>query len=188
MTRHQAARQRRLLRRRRRIVTLLLLLTAVLIVTPVACTRKAAAPQTPTAPSASVLPSVTTDSTAAPLSPVPTPETAPWTEEDVLAIARTLSGECYEDKTQDKRLVAEVIVNRVSAGHFGDTVIDVVTSPYQFVGYWNPSREISENDMQIATETLRDWYANDCNALSEWLYFTAGDNRENNFRTEYEEE
>lgn len=114
--------------------------------------------------------------------------TAPWTEEDVLAIARTLSGECYEDKTQDKRLVAEVIVNRVSAGHFGDTVIDVVTSPYQFVGYWNPSREISESDMQIATETLRDWYANDCNALSEWLYFTAGDNRENNFRTEYEEE
>lgn len=102
MTRHQAARQRRLLRRRRRIVTLLLLLTAVLIITPVACTRKAAAPQTPTAPSASVLPSVTTDSTAAPLSPVPTPETAPWTEEDVLAIARTLSGECYEDKTQDK--------------------------------------------------------------------------------------
>ena len=106
----------------------------------------------------------------------------------MLAIARTLSGECYEDKTQDKRLVAEVIVNRVSAGHFGDTVIDVVTSPYQFVGYWNPSRKISENDMQIATETLRDWYANDCNALSEWLYFTAGDNRENNFRTEYEEE
>ena len=100
----------------------------------------------------------------------------------------TLAGECYEDKTQDKRLVAEVIVNRVSAGHFGDTVIDVVTSPYQFVGYWNPSREISESDMQIATETLRDWYANDCNALSEWLYFTAGDNRENNFRTEYEEE
>lgn len=188
MTRHQAARQRRLLRRRRRIVTLLLLLTAVLIITPVACTRKAAAPQTPTAPPASVLPSVTTDSTAAPLSPVPTPEIAPWTEEDVLAIARTLSGECYEDKTQDKRLVAEVIVNRVSAGHFRDTVIDVVTSPYQFVGYWNPSREISENDIQIATETLRDWYANDCNALSEWLYFTAGDNRENNFRTEYEEE
>ena len=30
--------------------------------------------------------------------------------------------------------------------------------------------------------------SNDCNALSEWLYFTAGDNRENNFRTEYEEE
>ena len=143
------------MRRRRRIVTLLLLLTAVLIITPVACTRKAAAPQTPTAPPASVLPSVTTDSTAAPLSPVPTPETAPWTEEDVLAIARTLSGECYEDKTQDKRLVAEVIVNRVSAGHFGDTVIDVVTSPYQFVGYWNPSREISRSQpKRSATGTL----------------------------------
>jgi len=103
-----------------------------------------------------------------------------------MAIARTLSGECYEDKPHDKRLVAEVIVNRVSAGRFGDTVIEVITSPHQFVGYWNPSREISENDIEIATQTLRDWYAKDCAALSEWLFFTAGDNRENDFRKEFE--
>lgn len=180
MTRQQAARQRRLLRRRRRICMWLLLIVAVLILTPLACTRQEAAPQTLTTPHASIAPSVTV-TPAQPSEPAQTP----WTEEEVLAIAKTLAGECYEDKTQDKRLVAEVIVNRVSAGHFGDTVIDVVTSPYQFVGYWNPSREISESDMQIATETLRDWYANDCAALSEWLYFTAGDNRENNFRTEY---
>jgi hypothetical protein len=33
----------------------------------------------------------------------PTPD--PWTAEDVEAIARVLSGECYEDKPHDKRLV-----------------------------------------------------------------------------------
>ena len=180
MTRQQAAQLRRLLRRRRRICMWLLLIVAVLILTPVACTRQDAAPQTLTTPHASIVPSVT-DTPSQPSEPAQTP----WTEEEVLAIAKTLAGECYEDKTQDKRMVAEVIVNRVSAGRFGDTVIEVVTSPYQFVGYWNPSREISENDILIATETLRDWYANDCAALSEWLYFTAGDNRENDFRTEY---
>ena len=53
----------------------------------------------------------------------------------------TLAGECYEDKEQDKRLVCEVILNRVSAGNFGGDT-----------GY---------------------------------LFFEAGENRENIFRCEY---
>lgn len=112
-------------------------------------------------------------------------EDVPWTEADVMAIAQTLAGECYEDKPHDKRLVAEVIVNRVSAGAFRDTVIAVVRQPHQFSGYWSSGREISESDITIATETLRDWYENDCAALSEWLYFAAGENRENCFRKHY---
>lgn len=93
--------------------------------------------------------------------PTPTPETAtpapeptatpdPWTAEDVEAIARTLSGECYDDKLEDKRLVAEVILNRVSDGQWGDTVIEVVTAKNQFHGYWNPGRDISDTDREIA--------------------------------------
>lgn len=115
--------------------------------------------------------------------PEPVPD--PWTEEEVEAIARTLSGECYEDKPHDKRLVAEVILNRVADGHWGDTVTAVVTAKSQFHGYWNPSRDISDNDREIATNALRDWYANGCKALSDYLFFEAGPNRENVFRQTY---
>jgi spore germination cell wall hydrolase CwlJ-like protein len=103
----------------------------------------------------------------------------------VEAIARVLSGECYEDKPHDKRLVAEVILNRVSNERWGDTVIEVVTQKSQFHGYWNPSRDISDNDREIAAQALRDWYANDCAALSKYLFFEAGPNRENVFRENY---
>lgn len=118
--------------------------------------------------------------------PEPTTKPDPWTAEEVDAIALTLSGECYEDKPQDKRLVAEVILNRVSHGQWwGDTVIEVVTQKSQFQGYWDPSRKITENDREIAAQALRDWYANDCAALSDYLFFEAGPNRENVFRENY---
>lgn len=115
----------------------------------------------------------------------PTPPPDPWTAEDVEAIARTLSGECYEDKPHDKRLVAEVILNRVTDGHWGDTVIEVVTAKNQFHGYWRPSRDITDSDREIAIQALCDWYSNDQQALSEYLYFEAGPNRENVFRKNY---
>lgn len=115
--------------------------------------------------------------------PTPTPD--PWTDEEVEAIARTLSGECYDDKPTDKRLVAEVILNRVSDGYWGCTVLEVVTAKSQFHGYWNPSRDISDSDREIAIQALTDWYANNCNALSDYLFFEAGPNRENVFRSTY---
>lgn len=113
------------------------------------------------------------------------PEPSPWTDDDIYYLTHTLAGECYEDKTEDKRLVCEVILNRVSVGGFGgDTIKAVVTCKTpatQFCGYWNQSREVSENDIEIATQALSDWYGNGCKPLSEYLYFTAGGNRENNF-------
>ena len=112
-------------------------------------------------------------------------EEKPFSDEEVEVIVRTLAGECYDDKMADKRKVAEVIVNRVSDGGFGENVIDVVTAKGQFSGYWNQSRPVSESDIQIAEETLTDWYANDCKALSEYLFFSSGPNRENVFRSEY---
>ena len=113
------------------------------------------------------------------------PQEIPWSDEDVRDMTLTLAGECYDDKEADKRLVCEVILNRVSAGLWGDTIHDVVSSPYQFSGYWSQSRAVSASDIEIATQALADWYANDCEALSEYLYFTAGPNRENSFRAEY---
>lgn len=114
-----------------------------------------------------------------------TPE-VPWSDEDVEAMVLTLAGECYKDKEQDKRLVCEVILNRVSAGNFGgDTVLAVVSAPNQFDGYWRQSRPVSENDYGVAEQALSDWYAGGCQPLSELLYFEAGENRENVFRSEY---
>lgn len=110
----------------------------------------------------------------------------PWSDEDVAAIVLTLAGECYDDKTEDKRLVCEVILNRVSAGIFGgDTVLEVVSGPNQFDGYWLQSRPVSENDYEVAETALADWYATGCQPLSDLLFFEAGENRENVFRSEY---
>lgn len=112
-------------------------------------------------------------------------ETEPFTDEEVEAIAKTLAGECYDDKLNDKRLVVEVILNRVSDGRFGESVIEVVSAKGQFNGYWKQSRPVSDSDIEIAKETLREWYENDCKKLSEYLFFSAGPNRENVFRTQY---
>lgn len=112
-------------------------------------------------------------------------EEKPFSDEEVEAIVQTLAGECYDDKLANKRKVAEVIVNRVSDGGFGENIIEVVTAPGQFCGYWKQSRPVSKSDIQIAEKTLTDWYKNNCEALSEYLFFCSGPNRENIFRSEY---
>lgn len=113
-------------------------------------------------------------------------ERTKWTQEELQAIAKTLAGECYDDKPEDKRSVCEVILNRVSDGRFGgDTILEVLTEENQFAGYWKQSRLISDNDLEVAEKALSDWYENDCEPLSEYLFFYAGDNRENVFRSEY---
>ncbi len=117
--------------------------------------------------------------------PAATEAPDPWSVSDLRAIARTLAGECYDDKEGDKRLVCEVILNRVSDGRWGSTILDVLECDGQFLGYWTQSRPISQSDLDIAEGALSDWYANGCEALSDYLYFCAGDNRENEFRTEY---
>lgn len=115
----------------------------------------------------------------------PEEEPQPFADEELEAMVLVLAGECYDDKELDKRLVCEVILNRVGKAEFGYTVIDVITKPYAFSGYQNQSRAVSENDYAVAEQALRDWYDNGCQPLSEWLFFNAGPNRENVFRTEY---
>lgn len=105
-----------------------------------------------------------------------TPVQNVWTDEELEAMVLTLAGECYDD---------EVILNRVSDGRFGDSVLEVVSAPNQFSGYWEQSREITKNDYDVATEALEDWYGSGCEALSDYLFFVAGNNRENVFRCEY---
>lgn len=115
----------------------------------------------------------------------PKEKIVPWTDKELKAMVLTLAGECYDDKEKDKRLVCEVILNRVSSKDFDDTIIEVITKPHQFDGYWTQSRSVSENDYEVAMQALEDWYAGGCKPLSKYLYFEAGDNRENEFREEF---
>lgn len=125
------------------------------------------------------------DPTQTPPVPIIEPED-PWTTAELDALALTLAGECYDEEIEDKRLVCEVVLNRASSGRFGgSSVLDVLAAENQFEGYWKQSRPVSQNDYEIAERALRDWYENDCKALSEYLFFCAGDNHKNEFRSEF---
>lgn len=52
----------------------------------------------------------------------------PWKDGELDAIAFTLAGECYDQMVEDKRRVCEVILNYVSDGRFGNSVIEVLTA------------------------------------------------------------
>lgn len=104
-----------------------------------------------------------------------------WSKEELQAIACTLAGECYNNQEQDKRLVCEVILNRVSDGRFGDSICGVLMEKNQFAGYWHQSRPVSENDLAVAEQALNDWFNNGCKPLSKYLFFCAGSNCKNSF-------
>ena len=108
-----------------------------------------------------------------------------WSETEVDAMAKTLAGECYDNKKADKRKVCEVILNRVSSDKFANTILEVLETPGAFNGYWKQSRPVSENDRAVARQALQDWYDNGCKPLSELLFFSKGLNHENVFRSEY---
>ena len=80
--------------------------------------------------------------------------------------------------------MCEVVLNRVGDGRFGESIMEVLTAENQFEGYWTQARPVSENDYEVADQTLKDWYTGGCKALSEYLFFCAGDNLENEFRFE----
>lgn len=110
--------------------------------------------------------------------------TKPYSESDVLALSKVLAGECYDFNELDKIRVCEVILNRVSKG-YGANINEVVTAPNQFIGYYKQSRPISQNDIDVATSVLDKWHKNEQKPLSNYLYFTAGDNGNNVFREKY---
>ena len=110
---------------------------------------------------------------------------AQWSKDELHAIARTLAGECYDDKELDKRRVCEVILNRVSNSKFASTILEVLKTPGAFNGYWRQSRPVSKNDYVVAKQALQDWCDGGCKPLSEWLFFSKGRKRENVFRSDF---
>jgi hypothetical protein len=126
----------------------------------------------------------TTAAPPQPESPTDDPASSLAPKHEVELVAKVLRGECYDDEPDDKREVARVICNRVSASGFGDSIEAVITAPMQFVGY-RPENEPSENDYAIAREVLGEWYAGGREPLSEYLFFSSGEGDRNAFRKQY---
>jgi hypothetical protein len=120
-----------------------------------------------------------------PVEPLPTPPLVP--EREVMLVAKVLRGECYDNQPDDKREVVRVICSRVSDGRFGNSVEEVITAPRQFAGY-SPDNVPTANDYEIAREVLAEWYGGGCEALGEYLYFSAGSGHKNVFRKIIEED
>ena len=54
-------------------------------------------------------------------------------EEEIYLMQRVIETECYDQDFISKANVASVLLNRINSGKFGETVVEVVTSPNQFV-------------------------------------------------------
>ncbi|MDR3149669.1 MAG: hypothetical protein LBT88_06645 [Oscillospiraceae bacterium] len=91
-------------------------------------------------------------------------------ETEVVTVARMLSGEEYDHETDNKRKIAEIACNRVSAG-LSATIVEAVEEPLQFAGYWNPSRGISPSDISVAYDVLTEWYEGGKQAFGDELFF-----------------
>lgn len=103
----------------------------------------------------------------------------------VMALSKTLYGECRGcDETQQKA-VAWCILNRVDSEQFPDTVIGVVSQPYQFAGY-DAENPVLDNLREVAKSVLLDWQSGGKNRVlpSEYLYFT-GNGKVNQFTIEW---
>lgn len=80
----------------------------------------------------------------------PEPEFIPE-DDDLQLLAACVEAEAGNQDLYGKRLVADVILNRVDSDIFPDTIHGVITQPYQFSTYWNGSMdkaEISEETYQ----------------------------------------
>lgn len=112
----------------------------------------------------------------------PEPETWEPDEAEVLALARTLYGECRGCSELQQRAVCWCIFNRVEDGRFPDTVVGVITHPSQFFGY-RESFPATGELTELARECLIDWHNGENRVLElEYLYFY-GDGSRNHFTT-----
>lgn len=114
------------------------------------------------------------------------PEPTPWEPDDaeVLALARTLYGECRGCSKLQQRAVCWCIFNRVEDGRFPDTVVGVITQPSQFFGY-SATNPVWDNLYDVAYSCLADWHNGEGRVLDEAYCFFTGNGRINIFTTQY---
>lgn len=89
---------------------------------------------------------------------------------ELLAIC--VEAEAANQGLEGKRLVADVILNRVDSPLFPDNIVDVITQPYHFTSYWDGAM-----DRAVPTEETFEAVRMELEKRSnrEILYFTAGE-------------
>lgn len=125
------------------------------------------------------------------VTPEPEPEVTPqpWTDEEVIVLARMLWGEARGVSSDaEKAACVWCVLNRVDHG-YGD-IITVVTTPEQFVGY-NAKNPIDDDLITLCIDVLSRWYAEKDGQAevgrvlpADYLWFS-GDGERNHFRNAY---
>lgn len=110
----------------------------------------------------------------------------PWEPDaaDVTALAKTLYGECRGCSELQQRAVAWTIFNRVDSEQFPDSLIEVVSQPYQFAGY-SESFPVTAELEALARDCLEDWHFGRERVLEPDFCFFFGNGRINIYSTEY---
>lgn len=123
-------------------------------------------------------------------SPEPTPDPEPphpFTEEEVVMLAKTIGAEAYIVPSKARQAaVGWCALNRLDDGRFGDTLAEVLTTPYQFA--YREDAELYPEMLDLAEDILCLWAAEKNGDLvmgrtlpADYLYFE-GDGKENHFR------
>lgn len=115
------------------------------------------------------------------------PEPEEWEpdEAEVLALARTLYGECRGCSELQQRAVCWCIFNRVDDSRFPDTIIGVVSQPHQLQGY-SSSNPVWESLYDVAYSCLVDWHKGENRVLEPEFCWFYGDSRRNHFTTAWQ--
>ena len=123
------------------------------------------------------------------LEPEPEVTPQPWTDEEVIVLAKMLWGEARGVSSDaEKAACVWCALNRVDHG-YGD-IITVVVTPKQFVGY-DEKNPVDDGLITLCIDVLSRWYAEKDGQTevgrvlpSEYLFFS-GDGERNHFRTDY---
>lgn len=105
-------------------------------------------------------------------------------EEDVVALAQTLWGECRGCSYIQKAAVCWCVFNRVDSKLFPGSIIEVVSQPNQFFGY-SPSFPVDEELYEIAYNCIVDWHNGENRVLDPEFTYFHGNGRINIFTTQY---
>lgn len=118
------------------------------------------------------------------------PEEPPkWTEEEITVLAKMLWGEARGVKSDaEKAACVWCVLNRVDRGY--GPIVEVVTAPYQFVGY-DIDNPIDDQIKTLCEDVLTRWFSEkkgeaDVGRVlpSDYLWFS-GDGERNHFRNAY---
>ena len=125
------------------------------------------------------------------VTPEPEPEVTPqpWTDEEVIVLAKMLWGEARGVSSDaEKAACVWCALNRVDQG-YGD-IITVVTTPKQFAGY-KVENPIDDDLITLCIDVLTRWYAEREGQVevgrvlpADYLWFS-GDGERNHFRNAY---